>query len=88
MLRYTVHIIIADCTVEQYNYCVYVSHLLYPPPDNEDESEGGSQGFVSLTPQMMEERSSGRSSSMGPWGALEGLPLPIKDKLLAMRELW
>ncbi|XP_064401975.1 integrator complex subunit 3-like isoform X2 [Halichondria panicea] len=55
--------------------------------DQEDEGEGGSLGFVSLTPQMMEERSSGRSSSMGPWGSLEGIPLPIKDKLLAMREL-
>ena len=48
--------------------------------------EGGSEGFVSLTPQMIEDRSSAGSSVCDPWAGLEGLPLPVKDKLLAMRE--
>ena len=49
--------------------------------------EGGSEGFISLTPQMIEDRSSGGSSVCDPWaGPLEGLPIPVKDKLLAMRE--
>lgn len=65
-----------------YQYCL---SIILPITDH--ESEGSSQGFVSLTPQMMEEHSSGRSSSVDPWGALEGLPLLVKDKLLAMRGL-
>ena len=54
------------------------------PPLNID---GDSQGFVSLTPQIMSEggRVSGGSSIPDPWADIDKLPENLKEKLLSLR---